>query len=208
MRDGGVRSSFTREVPVMNAYRSRRSHYRLVLWATVLALILLISAHTPAHAVAIFTASLDQSQENPPTGSPATGLGVFVLNDAMTQLQFGVTFAGLVAPFIAAHFHVGPPGVNGPIVRGMLPAESTIFPGGMFGFFVGVWSSTDAEPLTPALVTALFGGNIYFNIHSTAFPGGEIRGQLNQVPEPASLLLVGSGLTALGVVAWRRARRK
>ena len=36
----------------------------------------------------------------------------------------------------------------------------------------------------------------YFNIHSGAFPGGEIRGFLAPVPEPTTMLLLGSGLAA------------
>jgi len=43
----------------------------------------------------------------------------------------------------------------------------------------GLWTSTDPEPLTPELIAELLAGNIYFNIHSDANPGGEIRGQVN-----------------------------
>jgi hypothetical protein len=51
-----------------------------------------------------------------------------------------------------------------------------------------------------ALLAGLLGGTAYFNIHSTRFPGGEIRGFLQaQAPEPASLLLIGAGLAGLAV---------
>src|SRR5262249_59684965 len=63
--------------------------------------------------------------------------------------------------------------VNGPVVRGILPAEF-VAPNTM----IGTWSPADASPLTPALITELFKDGIYFNVHTGANPGGEIRGQV------------------------------
>jgi hypothetical protein len=53
-----------------------------------------------------------------------------------------------------------------------------------------------------ALIAGIEGGQTYFNIHTMVNPGGEIRGQL--VPEPASLLLLGSALLALSLMIKRR----
>ncbi len=52
-----------------------------------------------------------------------------------------------------------------------------------------------------AFVNGFFGGRAYFNVHTTAFRGGEIRGQ---IPEPASMALLGLGLAGLG---WSRRRK-
>jgi hypothetical protein len=44
-----------------------------------------------------------------------------------------------------------------------------------------------------ALALGLAEGKAYLNIHTSFAPGGEIRGFLNEVPEPASLALLGVG---------------
>ena len=42
----------------------------------------------------------------------------------------------------------------------------------------GVWTEADAEPLTVDLTNEVLAGNVYFNVHTAASPGGELRGQI------------------------------
>lgn len=172
----------------------------------VVLVLALMSVQSRVSAVTIFGATLTGSQEVPPNASTATGTGLFILNDAQTELTFNITYAGLIGGnFTAAHFHApAPPGVNAGVVRGLSAAETG--PAGTSGVMSGIWRSTDAQALSALRVSQLFAGTVYFNIHNAQFPGGEIRGQLQQVPEPTTLTLLLVG--AAGLVAVRMRKRQ
>lgn len=110
-----------------------------------------------------FTALLDGAQETPPNTSTATGTGIAFLHEPDNRLVYIVNSTGL-ANVTAAHVHIAPAGAAGPIVFGL---------NGGGGNYCGV-----SAPLTDAQVTALNANGTYYNIHTAAFPGGEIRGQL------------------------------
>jgi hypothetical protein len=150
--------------------------------APLLALSLVLPPLARAH-IAEFTAALDTAQEVPaPTGtSPsAGGTGTFLLQEDGTIEAMEVTFTGLTGAPILAHIHQGATGVPGPIVVDF----TSRLPGG--AATTGTITGTGSAALTPAQLTALFSGGMYFNIHTPANRGGEIRGQIFPAPSKCS----------------------
>lgn len=133
-----------------------------------------------------FGGLMDGLQENPPNGSPGFGAFSGTLDDITGAITLTGGYSSLVAPVTAAHIH-GPalPGFNGPVI---LPLTTS---GGTSGTLNGVGTYTGPQ------ITDLLAGKHYVNVHSTAFPGGEIRGQITVVPEPGTLAAIGLGAAAL-----------
>ncbi len=118
-------------------------------------------------------ANLSGANETPPDSSvTASAVGTFSFGRDGLSYSITVTPAGLDSPFVAGHFHNGAPGVAGGVVRTITstPVGDTTL--------TGVWTSSDLQALTPALITELLAGNIYVNFHSAAHPGGAVRAQL------------------------------
>lgn len=144
-----------------------------------LAMIFLCTVVSSAQAEQIFLGNLDGLQEVPANASTATGFGRVTLNDAETQITVSVYYSGLSANTVSGHIH-GPAvaGANAQILFNLQPPT-----GQTSGSVV---NTTFA--ITPTQVVDLKAGRHYFNIHSSAFPGGEIRGQiLPSSPYVASL---------------------
>lgn len=118
----------------------------------------------PAPADAPIQVLLSGTQEVPPNGSAATGTGVITFDPDSGQFTVEATTQGMAG--IAAHVHEGPVGVSGPII---FPMTETV-PGS------GVWRTS--VQLTAAQTTALLAERYYINVHSAAFPNGEIRAQI------------------------------
>jgi hypothetical protein len=175
-------------------------------YLVVLGALLALTAR--ARADFLVTGPLTGAQEVPPNLiTPATGTFVGILHTSgpTALLTFTVNYANLIGgDVVAANFGDAPRGVAGPDVRDYDP--------GLFsspdGIFMGTWSSSDAQPLTPALVHDLMIGNIYFEIATLEFPGGpaELRGQLTTSPEPATIALALLGSAGLVVMGLKRRR--
>ena len=115
------------------------------------------------------SATLSGAQQSPANASTATGRGAVIVNPTTREITGGITFAGLTPT--AFHIHqapIGNPTANGPVIVGLVAA-----PGG------GGATVPGGTVLTEAQYVALLAGELYFNVHTAAFPGGEIRGQIN-----------------------------
>jgi hypothetical protein len=120
-----------------------------------------------------FALTLSGASEVPPNTSTATGGGCLVLDQTAHKLFYSISFSGLAAAQTDAHIHCCAPAGMSAGVMFPLPLGSPIS-----GFF-----ST-----TPTQENNILNGLAYVNIHSGAFPNGEIRGQLIPTPIPAPLL--------------------
>ena len=137
---------------------------------TVAAIFMLIfSASVRAET---FTAYLTGAQEVPPVATSATGYARFFVNEAAGTCSFVVVFSGLTSAQTAAHIHAPAAiGVNAGVAIGL----------GTVGGTSGTISGTCT--ITPTQLSQIRQHLGYVNVHSSNFPGGELRGQLG-IPRP------------------------
>jgi len=165
------------------------------------------------------------------TGAPrpaSFGMAMFMLNDAMTAMTFSaavfnIDVTGSQTPndpndnLTAAHIHApAPPGMNTSVVWGFfgapfndnMPNDMTMmaFPTGMVGgMFTGKWDLPEGNGTNlTAQIPNILAGLAYINFHTTQFGGGEIRGQIQVVPEPSAVTLFGAGVFGLFLLGRRR----
>jgi hypothetical protein len=117
-----------------------------------------------------FSVSLNGRQEVPANNSSGNGNCMITLNATETQFTVTCNYQNLTSNVVGAHIHDnGPVGVNGPI------GFDFSFTGGT----TGTIGPLTFNP-TPAQVADLRANRWYVNIHTSNFPGGEIRGQVKR----------------------------
>lgn len=161
-----------------------------------LAVAALVAAAVSAHAQGSMTANLRGFQEVPALSTPAAGSFHATISEDGTEIEFELSYFRLKGSVTQAHIHFGQMGVNGGIsiflcsnlpnppagtpacpespgeVSGTRTAADVIGPGGQ-----GIPASDIA-----GILRAIRTGHAYANVHTTLYPGGEIRGQIKFTP--------------------------
>lgn len=120
----------------------------------------------PAFAETVsYTADLKGASEVPPHDVKGTGSVDASYDTASKKLTYSITYSGLTGPATAAHFH-------GPAAAGINAPPVVPINGKLDSPIKGDATLTDAQ------AADLAGGKWYFNVHTAANKGGEIRGQM------------------------------
>lgn len=141
-----------------------------------------------------FRAALSGYNEVPSVNTAAEGS--FEARANGPSVDYTLTYSGLQAPVTMSHIHFAQPHVNGSIIVWICGSEANPGPAGtpacpgtggtVQGTFTSanVLAASTATQQFPAgdleaLIDAMLAGAAYVNVHSTASPGGEIRGQVS-----------------------------
>jgi hypothetical protein len=180
----------------MNTLSKSPAARRLSLAALSLVALVGLAAFSPAQAATYsYTAVLSGANESPANLSPGTGFAQVDIDDVWLTMHVNVVFAGLQGTTTASHIHCAT-AVAGTGTAGVATTTPTFagFPGGVTsGTYDITLDLTQATSYNPSFITAHGGttagaatflwqsiadGKAYFNIHSSMYGGGEIRGFL------------------------------
>ena len=145
---------------------------------------LMFSAAAQAQTLT-FTANLHGGNEVPGVSTGSAGTATVTWNTTTKAGTYRVDVYNMPVGTTASHIHAGASGVAGPVI-----VNFTVPAGGISNDFglSGTFGCTDVVVRAPQGINscddfeqAIMLGNTYVNVHSSANPGGEIRGQLTRV---------------------------
>lgn len=123
-----------------------------------------------------FRATINAAQEVPTNASASAGSAIMIYDVAANSFDLVLSIRDFPSTLNASHIHEGAAGANGPVVTNL---------GGEAVY------SRSGTTLTATFRGLVYGGTrltllqngAYLNFHTTAFPGGEVRGQLIAQPK-------------------------
>lgn len=133
-----------------------------------------------------WTATLAGANEVPPVTTTANGSATF---EAVGDTAISYTVTASITGVTMAHIHTGAAGVNGGVLvwlappNGSAPQAASGAVNGQLatGRFTAAWiRGVGGQPAISldSLKRLMRTGNAYVNVHTSAFGGGEIRGQI------------------------------
>ena len=145
---------------------SRKGIQTLAVLGAALALALTGPGVVSANQGGVPAIPLNTEQET--TGSNTGASGFFTYDISGDQLCYTLSARNLSGPAAMAHIHLAPRHVAGAIVIPLSVGSGTD------------WTVDTCITVDPALLRAVAASprSYYVNVHTAAFPGGEIRGQL------------------------------
>ncbi len=151
-----------------------------------------------------------------PEAALATGSGsaLITIDTVLNTMRVEANFSGISGNATVAHIHccTAAPSAGTVGVSTITPSFTGWPAGGTSGSYDFTYDTTVATNFNAPFVTANGGtaagalaalingmdsSRAYFNVHSSTFTGGEIRGFLAPIPEPGTVSLLGLGLFLL-----------
>src|SRR5262249_53492262 len=136
----------------------------------------------------VFTAKLLGDNEVPPNNTE--GQAAFRMEVEGNSITFTLTFRGLSTPLVVSHLHFAPTKVAGGVMIFLcVGGNQPVCPSATSGTITGTITAANVTGPTnqgidagdlPSAFEAVRDGNSYANMHTTKFPGGEIRGQVRR----------------------------
>ena len=149
------------------------------------ALFVTAAAHAQS-SLPTFGARLSGFHETPSIFTPATGTFEGSIDTGKQELSYTLTYSGLSAPVTVAHIHFAEKHVAGAIIaflcggggKPACPQEGPVTGTITAADVIAVDAQGVPANAFDALVAAIVSASAYANVHTTAHPAGEIRGQI------------------------------